>query len=221
MICSSIDSATEQFPLPNKPMFTGNPSADWNICSKFHLPLVMVVPLAPSVGPIPPPIRVVIPLLKQAYACWGAMKCTCPSIPPAVRIRCSPLMASVDAPVTSSGLTPSMVLGFPALPMPAIFPSLMPTSAFITPSLASMMVTLVMTKSSEPCSEVMVFASPMPSRMVFPPPYTASSPYTRRSFSISIYRFVSPNLILSPTVGPNRLLFSCLDMVAIIFLFLS
>src|SRR6478736_3297184 len=40
----------------------------------------------------------------------------------------------------------------------------------------------------------------------------ASSPYTRRSFSISMKRSVSPKRILSPTVGPNRLAFSLRDI---------
>ena len=79
-------------------------------------------------------------------------------------------MASVAVLVIRSGCTPCMMLGLPALPMPAILPSLMPTSAFTTPSMGSMTVTLVMTRSSDPSCEVIVLASPMPSRMVFPPP---------------------------------------------------
>ena len=44
----------------------GSPSIDSSMRSMFQRPEVMVVPLLPSVGPIPPPNRVVIPLLRQA-----------------------------------------------------------------------------------------------------------------------------------------------------------
>ena len=55
------------------------------------------------------------------------------SIAPAVRIFPLPAMISVDGPMTSSGCTPSMVSGLPALPMATIRPSRMPTSALTTP----------------------------------------------------------------------------------------
>ena len=71
-------------------------------------------------------------------------------MPPAVRIRCSPEIASVEVPVVRPGVTPSMVDGLPALPMPTILPSRMPTSAFTTPEIASTIVTLVMTRSRQP-----------------------------------------------------------------------
>ena len=171
-----MGAACEQLPLPRKPTFTGIASAALSIASMFQRPDVMVVPLEPSVGPKPPPKRVVMPLQSAASACCGEMKWICESIAPAVRIRCSPDMASVAAPVTRLGDTPCMMLGLPALPMPAIFPSLMPTSALMTPSTASMIVTLVITRSNAPCSEVKVLARAIPSRRVLPPPYTTSSP---------------------------------------------
>lgn len=45
------------------------------------------------------------------------------------------------------GVTPDIIAGLPLLPMPDINPSLIPTSALITPSLASTIVTLVITES--------------------------------------------------------------------------
>ena len=49
-------------------------------------------------------------------------------MPPAVTIRPSPAMTSVDAPTTNSGSTPAIVPGLPALPTPTMWPSLMPIS---------------------------------------------------------------------------------------------
>ena len=51
-----------------------------------------------------------------------------------------------------------------------IVPGFTPTSALITPNIGSIIVTLVMTKSNVPPSEVVVFAKPIPSRKVLPPP---------------------------------------------------
>ncbi len=90
----------------------------------FHRPEVMVVPLVPSVGPMPPPKKVVTPLLRAAYTCCGEIIWMCPSLPAGVRIRCSPVMASVAGPTVRPGVTPSMVPGLPALPTPMILPSL-------------------------------------------------------------------------------------------------
>jgi hypothetical protein len=42
-------------------------------------------------------------------------------------------MISVDGPMASPGVTPSCTSGLPALPMAAIRPSRMPTSAFTMP----------------------------------------------------------------------------------------
>ncbi len=61
-----MGSSTEQLPLPQMPMLTGSSSMDWSIFSMFQRPDVMVVPFVPSVGPTPPPMRVVIPLLNEA-----------------------------------------------------------------------------------------------------------------------------------------------------------
>ncbi len=53
-------------PFARKPMLIGRPSDDSSIFWMFRGPAVIVVPLVPSVGPTPPPIRVVIPLLRQS-----------------------------------------------------------------------------------------------------------------------------------------------------------
>ena len=168
--CSSSGARPEQLPLPRKPMLIGRLSNDRSISSRFQSPEVIVVPFVPSVGPMPPPNKVVTPLLSAVYACCGEMRCTCASMPAAVRIRCSPEMASVAAPTVSPGLTPSIVPGLPALPIPTILPSLTPTSAFTTPRTASTMVTLVITRSSAPPAAVSWLSRPMPSRSVLPPP---------------------------------------------------
>lgn len=136
----------------------------------FQVPEVIVVPLVPSVGPTPPPNNVVMPLDKAAQTCCGEIMCTWPSLPPAVRIRCSPLIASVAGPMASDGVTPAMVDGLPALPMPQMKPFLMPRSAFTTPCTGSTIVTLVMTRSGAPAAPVSWLSMPMPSRSVLPPP---------------------------------------------------
>ena len=94
---------------------------------------MQVVALVPVAGPVPPPIIVVMPDEIASAICCGAMKWMCESMPPAVRIRPSPAMISVPAPITSSGSTPSMMSRLPALPMALIRPSLMPTSALTMP----------------------------------------------------------------------------------------
>ena len=76
----------------------------------------------------------------------------CESIPPAVRIRPSPAIASVVTPTTIPGVTPAMTSGLPALPMPAMRPPLMPTSALRMP-VQSMISALVMTQSSASSSD--------------------------------------------------------------------
>ncbi len=154
----------------------GSPSNACNILSRLQAPAVIVVPLVPSVGPTPPPTRVVIPLERASYACCGAHMCTCPSMPAAVSIMCSPEIASVEGPVTRSGDTPFITLGLPDFPIPAILPSRIPTSALTTPRTGSRIVTFVITRSRLPALGVHSLASPMPSRKVFPPPYTDSSP---------------------------------------------
>ena len=102
------------------------------------------------------------------------MKWTCVSTAPAVRIFPLPAMISVSGPMTRSGWTPSMVSGFPALPMPVIRPSRMPTSALTMPQW-SMIKAPVTTVSGAPSARV-VRDWPMDSRITLPPPNTASSP---------------------------------------------
>ena len=99
--------------------------------------------------------------------------------------------------------TSSITFGFPALPTPRIFPSLIPISAFMIPSIGSIIMALVITKSAE-SSRKTPLACPSPSLALLPPPNTNSSPYLIRSFSISITKSVSANLTLSPAVGPNN-----------------
>src|SRR3954470_17016312 len=62
-----------------------------------------------------------------------------------------------------------------------------------------------MTRSGAPSALVSVLSNPIPSRMDLPPPNTISSPKPRRSFSISMYKSVSPSRTRSPVVGPKRL----------------
>ena len=59
-------------------------------------------------------------------------------MPPAVRIRCSPAMISVDGPIASPGVTPSWMSGLPALPIAQMRPSRTPTSAFTMPQWSRM-----------------------------------------------------------------------------------
>ncbi len=93
------------------------------------MPGVQVVALVPVAGPVPPPTQEVMPLAIASGACWGLMKWMCVSTPPAVRIRPSPAIASVVTPTIIPGVTEAMVSGLPALPMPAMRPSLIPMSA--------------------------------------------------------------------------------------------
>ena len=93
------------------------------------LPGVHVVALVPVAGPVPPPTNVVTPLASAVKICWGEMKWMCVSMPPAVRMSPSPAIASVVTPTTMPGETPAITSGLPALPMPAMRPRLMPTSA--------------------------------------------------------------------------------------------
>ena len=76
----------------------------------------------------------------------------CVSMPAAVRMRWLPEIASVASPSSSPGVTPSIVLGLPDLPIAQMRPPRMPTSAFTTPCTASTIVTLVMTRSGAPAA---------------------------------------------------------------------
>ena len=168
-------ASSEQLPFPRKPKFIGYSSAAFNIIFKFHGPGVQVVAFVPSAGPVPPPIIVVTPLYNAQSICCGLMKWIWVSIPPAVTIIPSPASASVDAPTVIPGVTPSMMSGFPALPIPAILPSLIPMSAFTIP-VESTINALVITRSRSP-SLLQVFTDcPIPSRIVLPPPNFTSSP---------------------------------------------
>ena len=103
-------------------------------------------------------------------------------------------MISVVGPISMS--TPSITSGLPALPSAAIRPLVIATSHLTTPQWSST-TTFVMTTSGP---------LPIPwsidSRIVLPPPNTASSPPTQRSSSTSSHRSVSARRTLSPTVGP-------------------
>jgi hypothetical protein len=102
------------------------------------------------------------------------MKWMCESMPPAVSTSPSPAIASVVTPTTMPSVTPAITSGLPALPIPAMRPPLMPTSAFRMP-LQSTISALVMTQSSARSSE-MPAAWPIPSRSTLPPPNLHSSP---------------------------------------------
>lgn len=130
---SRMDSFDMVLPLPRKPMLTGLDSRAANIHARCQAPGVTVVALLPSAGPVPPPMRVVTPDARASSTAPGAMKWTWVSIPPAVTILPLPATISVSGPMTRSGWTPSMVSGFPALPMPVIRPSRMPMSALTIP----------------------------------------------------------------------------------------
>ena len=78
-------------------------------------PGVQVVAFVPVAGPVPPPMNVVTPLAIASYACCGQMKWTCVSMPPAVRIRPSPAIASVVTPTTIPGVTPRHDVGVAGL----------------------------------------------------------------------------------------------------------
>ena len=199
-------------------MLTGQCVVAASIMSSQNSPGVIVVALVPSAGPVPPPISVVTPAARATGICCGAIRCTWLSMPPAVRIRPLPARISVDGPMTSSGVTPSMVSGLPALPRATIRPSRTPTSALITPQW-SRITAPVMTRSGVPWARVAT-DWPIDSRMTLPPPKIASSPASRpgppqRSSVTSISRSVSASRTRSPVVGPYRAAYLALDISAI------
>ena len=201
-ICSSRGAGSLALPLPSRPQLTGSGSAASSIRAMFHGPGVQVVALVPSAGPVPPPIIVVMPLDSAWCTCCGAIMWMCESTPPGVAIRCSPAMTSVPGPTTKSGCTPSMTPGLPDLPTATMCPRRTPMSALMMPRTGSMMMALVMTRSSAPLRLVASDAWPMPSRADLPPPNTSSSPGVSRSRSIWQTREVSARRKRSPTVGP-------------------
>ncbi len=72
-------------------------------------------------------------------------------MPPAVTIRPSAAIASVVTPTTMPGVTPAIVSGLPALPMPTMRPPLMPMSALRMP-VQSTIRAFVITQSSASAS---------------------------------------------------------------------
>ena len=114
-ICSAMGEMDEPWPLPSSPKFMGNSSKERSMLWMFHSPGVMVVALEDSLGPVPPPIMVVIPETSAVSIWSGLMKWMWESIPPAVRILPSPAITSVATPITMS--TPFITWGLPALPI--------------------------------------------------------------------------------------------------------
>ncbi len=198
--CSRRASSETVFPFPRRATLTGIGSRARSIVSRFQAPGVTVVARVPSAGPVPPPMRVVIPLPTDSSMIWGQIRWTWQSIPPAVRISPFPARISVEGPMTRSGWTPSVMSGFPARPRATIRPARIPTSAFTTPQW-SRTTAPVMTRSGVPSARSATDWA-IDSRMVFPPPNTASSPGPDRSSVTSTRRSVSARRIRSPTVGP-------------------
>jgi hypothetical protein len=83
----------------------------------------------------PAVIRVVMPPARAGGIRFGLTVWTWLSTPPGVAIRPYPAIGFVCGPISRS--MPSLIPGFPPRPMPAIRPSLMPMSAFRTPSTGS------------------------------------------------------------------------------------
>ena len=131
LTCSSSASGSDALPLPAKPRFMGNASAAWIMRARCHGPGVQVVALVPAAGPVPPPSMEVMPAISASSICCGQMKWMWVSKPPAVRILPSPAITSVPGPMTI--VTLGWISGLPALPMAAMRPSLMPTSALTMP----------------------------------------------------------------------------------------
>ncbi len=203
--CSRSASSPTVLPLPSSEKFSGLVSSASNMRASHHEPGVTVVALVPSAGPVPPAIIVVTPEPIASGSCCGLMRWTWQSTPPAVRIRPLPARISVEGPMTSSGETPSIVSGLPALPSPTMRPSRTPTSAFTTPQWSRTRAPVI-TRSAAPSARV-ARDWPIDSRITLPPPKTASSPPRGprlRSSSTRIVRSVSARRTRSPVVGPNR-----------------
>ncbi|PQM44403.1 hypothetical protein C1Y40_05437 [Mycobacterium talmoniae] len=131
--CSHSASALTVLPLPSSATLSGQGSSASSIRARCQSPGVTVVALEPSAGPVPPPMMVVIPAPSASGRICGQIRCTWQSMAPAVTIRPSPLRISVDGPTTSSGCTPAIVSGLPALPSATMRPSRMPMSALMIP----------------------------------------------------------------------------------------
>ena len=111
----------------------GRPSDASSIRWMFHAPGAQVVAFVPVAGPVPPPMSVVRPAASASSTSCGQMKWMWLSMPPAVTMRPSPAITSVDAPMTMPAVTPAMMSGLPALPMPTMRPARMPMSALTMP----------------------------------------------------------------------------------------
>ncbi len=151
--CSHNPSGDTVLPLPSSTTFTGHAVVARSIASSQNAPGVTVVAFVPSAGPVPPPINVVIPAASATGICCGAIMWTWLSTPPAVRISPLPARISVDGPITSAGVTPSMVSGLPALPSATMRPSRTPTSALMTPQWSSTTAPVI-TRSGVPAARV-------------------------------------------------------------------
>ena len=97
--CSASGSRALAWPLPSRPMLMGRLSTACSILEMCQAPGVTVVALLASDGPVPPPISVVTPPARATGTWSGLTKCTCVSMPPAVRILPSPAMMSVATPM--------------------------------------------------------------------------------------------------------------------------
>ena len=128
---SSSAAGREALPLAEKARFIGNASAACSMRARCQGPGVQVVADVPLAGPVPPPHMVVTPEASASSICCGQMKWMCASTPPAVRILPSPAMISVPGPMMM--VTPGCTSGLPALPIAAIRPLVMATSAFTMP----------------------------------------------------------------------------------------
>ena len=115
--------------------------------ARCHGPGVQVVAAVPVAGPVPPPTSVVMPDGERLLDLLRADEMDVASMPPAVRILPSPAMISVPGPMMMS--TPGCTSGLPALPIVAMRPLVMATSALTMPQW-SMISALVMTVSTAP-----------------------------------------------------------------------
>jgi hypothetical protein len=193
-MASRIASPRDVDPRPSSPTLTGN----WSIARSPRSSTQAEPRPTPHIGPASWPITVVTPEEISASKTRGLSVCTCVSIPPGVAMRPSPSMTAVPVPTTMS--IASVVPGLPALPMPAMRPSLMPMLATRTPSTGSSTTTFVMSRSQD--SRADSACRPMPSRPVLANPTCSSSPRSSTRSVIRRRRRVSPRITVSPASGP-------------------
>ncbi|SLI02253.1 Uncharacterised protein [Mycobacteroides abscessus subsp. abscessus] len=74
--CSHMAASLTVLPLPSSAMFSGQWSVASSIRARCQAPGVTVVALLPSAGPVPPPMRVVMPPPSASSISCGQMKCT-------------------------------------------------------------------------------------------------------------------------------------------------